>query len=279
MTSLPLVACDLDRTLIYSARAFWLDTPDSEAPSIVVSELYQGTPLSYMTRAAEQLLLDLASTATFMPVTTRTVAQYNRVRLPGAVPTFAITSNGGTILVDGIEDRAWSDDLRDRMSTEAAPLPEVRALLEDSIADTWILRVHTAEELFTYAIVDREAMPAEWLTALHERCQSLGWTVSVQGRKLYCVPNAITKSQAVAEVRRRLDAPILLAAGDSLLDQQMLEEATFAFRPAHGELHEAQYDADHLTVTSARGILAGEEMLEAITSTVLQNSFLTSKLS
>ena len=269
MTGLPLVACDLDRTLIYSSRAFWLETPDAQAPPIVVSEVYQGVPISYMTRAAEQLLLDLAAAATFVPVTTRTVAQYSRVQLPGPVPRFAITTNGGTILVDGEVDPAWSRTLQARLGAEAAPLAEVRSLLEDPAASGWIVRVHTAEDLFTYAIIDREAMPADWIAGLHLRCQSLGWTVSVQGRKLYCVPDAVNKSAAVAEVHRRLGAPTVLAAGDSLLDQRMLEEAHFAFRPAHGELHDAAFTRHNLAVTNTRGILAGEELLLSITRQVL----------
>ena len=269
MTGLPLVACDLDRTLIYSSRAFWLDTPDAQAPPIVVSEVYQGVPISYMTRAAEQLLLELAAAATFVPVTTRTVAQYSRVQLPGPVPRFAITTNGGTILVDGEVDPAWSRTLQARLGAEAAPLAEVRSLLEEPAASGWIVRVHTAEDLFTYAIIDREAMPADWIAGLHLRCQSLGWTVSVQGRKLYCVPDAVNKSAAVAEVHRRLGAPTVLAAGDSLLDQRMLEEAHFAFRPAHGELHDAAFTRHNLAVTNTRGILAGEELLLSITRQVL----------
>ena len=269
MTATHLVACDLDRTLIYSSRAFWLETPDAEAPPIVVSEVYKGVPISFMTRAAEQLLLDLAATTTFVPVTTRTVAQYSRVQLPGPVPHFAITTNGGTILLDGAPDPDWSRFLHARLSEEAAPLAEVRSLLENPAAAAWILRVHAAEDLFTYAIIDREAMPADWIAALHAECRALGWTVSVQGRKLYCVPDAVNKSAAVAEVRRRLGAPTVLAAGDSLLDQRMLEEAHFAFRPAHGELHEAAFLSRNLAVTSRRGILAGEELLRSITGQVL----------
>jgi phosphoserine phosphatase len=264
-----LVACDLDRTLIYSSRAFWLETPDAEAPSIVVAEVYDGAPISFMTRAAEQLLLELAATTTFVPVTTRTVAQYSRVQLPGPVPRFAITTNGGTILVDGAPDADWARTLQTRLSADAAPLAEVRALLEDPTATDWILRVRTAEDLFTYAIIDRDTMPADWIAALHTQCQLRGWTVSVQGRKLYCVPDAVNKSTAVAEVRRRLGAPLVLAAGDSLLDQRMLEEADFAFRPAHGELQDAAFQSPNLVVTNRRGILAGEELLRSITQQVL----------
>ena len=53
----------------------------------------------------------------------------------------------------------------------------------------------------------------------------------------------------------------LLAAGDSLLDADLLDVADAAIRPAHGELAEAGFTRDHLTVTDTTGVRAGEEML------------------
>ena len=268
-----LVACDLDRTLIYSPKAFWLETPDPLAPPIVVSELWNGVPISFMTRESERLLLELRRHAEFVPVTTRTIAQYQRVQL-GAPPRFAVTSNGGEILVDGVRDAAWGDGVRSRLATSSAPLAEVRALLEDPVAAGWILKTNVADELFVYSIVDRETMPESWLAELHATCESFEWSVSVQGRKLYCVPRVLTKRRAVSEVAERMTdpgsaRPRILAAGDSLLDQPMLEGADAAFRPAHGELHDEGFAAENLTVTEARGILAGEELLRLLTAAAL----------
>ncbi|MFB2579621.1 HAD family hydrolase [Herbiconiux sp. P15] len=275
-----LVACDLDRTLIYSPKAFWLETPDALAPPIIVSELWNGVPISFMTRESERLLAELRLRAEFVPVTTRTIAQYQRVQL-GAQPRFAVTSNGGEILVDGVRDAAWGDGVRSRLASSSAPLAEVRALLEDPLAAGWILKTNVADELFVYSIVDRETMPEAWLAELHATCEAFEWSVSVQGRKLYCVPRVLTKRAAVTEVAERLEAAgpgstgpaatgdarvRILAAGDSLLDQPMLEGADSAFRPAHGELHDAGYAAANLTVTKARGILAGEELLRLLTA-------------
>ena len=88
--------------------------------------------------------------------------------------------------------------------------------------------------------------------------------MSVQGRKLYCVPQPVTKNSAVAEVARRTGATRVIAAGDSLLDGPMLAEADIAFRPSHGELADIDFRRDHLRVTDARGILAGEEISRRI---------------
>ncbi|MHA7270893.1 HAD family hydrolase [Arthrobacter sp. HLT1-20] len=263
-----LVACDLDRTLIYSKHALWLTGADKDAPAMVVAEVYDGAPLSYMTRAAQAHLLAVKEAATFVPVTTRTRAQYERVQLPGSIPDYAITSNGGVLLHHGVPDAAWHAHLTAKMAADCAPLETIEAHLANPDFAGWILRLHRAEDLFSYAIIDRAEMPANFLTELEGLCTAAGWTVSVQGRKLYCVPVPINKTDALAEVARRTGATTVIAAGDSLLDLDMLADATLAFRPLHGELHDVGYQAAHLRLTSVRGILAGEEILRSILAEV-----------
>ncbi|BAS11078.1 conserved hypothetical protein [Arthrobacter sp. Hiyo4] len=124
-----LVASDLDRTLIYSARAFFLDVPDHLAPDMVVAELHEGVPISFMTRTAERLLLELTRTTIFVPVTTRTEAQYRRVRLPGAVPEYAVTTNGGVLLKNGEPDIEWQTTVGQRVSEGSAPLAVIEEFL------------------------------------------------------------------------------------------------------------------------------------------------------
>lgn len=268
MTTPTLVACDLDRTLIYSKSALWLPGLDKDAPAMVVAEVYDGAPLSYMTRTAQELLCALKDAATFVPATTRTQAQYERVQIPGPTPEYAITSNGGVLLHYGVPDAAWNAQLSALMTAGCAPLESIEAFLSRPEFSAWILRLRRAEDLFAYAIVDREAMPAGFLNDLAELCARGGWTVSVQGRKLYCVPAPINKADALAEVARRTGAETVIAAGDSLLDQGMLEQADVAFRPLHGELHDAGFAAGNLRLTSLRGILAGEEIVREILAVV-----------
>ena len=259
-----LVACDLDRTLIYSKNALWLTGADKDAPAMVVAEVYDGAPLSYMTRTAQEHLLAVKDAATFVPVTTRTQAQYERVQLPGPVPEYAITSNGGVLLHHGVPDPVWNEQLSARLAAACAPLESIEAHLANPDFAPWILRLRRAEDLFVYAIIDRDAMPESFLTELRQVCADAGWSVSVQGRKLYCVPLPINKCSALAEVSRRTGAETVIAAGDSLLDADMLAGADLAFRPLHGELHDAGYLASHLRLTSVRGIMAGEEILRSI---------------
>ncbi|MCB5280739.1 HAD family hydrolase [Arthrobacter sp. AL08] len=259
-----IVASDLDRTLIYSANSMALPGADDAAPRMVVSEVYNAAPLSFMTRAAEDLLAGIVERSHFVPVTTRTQAQFARVRLPGSGSGYAVTTNGAVLLDHGQPDPDWSAHIQRSIRGQCAPLGEVLEHLTGAAAVSGILRVRTAEDLFAYSIVDRDALSAGYLEELAAWCLDRGWTTSLQGRKLYCVPVPITKEAAVAEVRRRNGGGIVIAAGDSRLDAGLLEMADLAVRPAHGELDSDGFTRANLTVTAASGVLAGEEILRHI---------------
>ena len=256
-----LFCSDLDRTLIYSAGALMLDCADHDAPALLVAEVYEGRPLSYLTNAASGLLTQIAEAGAFVPVTTRTVAQYGRIRFHGPRPKYAVTTNGAQILVDGIPDQAWSDALGRCVANESAPLEEISAYVSLPLHAGWMLRLRDAEGVFLYAIVERDNLPDGTLAELTAWCATRKWTVSLQGRKLYFIPSLIGKEFAVAEVVRRMGGPRVVAAGDSLLDKNFLGTAFASIRPSHGELEESGYEASGLKVTNKRGVLAGEEIV------------------
>jgi hypothetical protein len=264
-----IVCTDLDRTLIYSAVALDLSVPDAQAPRLLCVEVYRGAPLSYLTETAADLLRELRERTVLVPTTTRTPEQLARVHLPGPPPRYAIASNGGHLLVEGVPDRGWTELVAVRLRG-CAPLAEVEAHLRAS-AGPFVTALRVASGMFAYAVVDRNALPDGWVDALASWCDPRGWAVSLQGRKVYAVPRPLTKSAAAAEVRARVGGGPLLAAGDSLLDADLLEFADAAIRPAHGELAEAGFTRDHLTVTSSTGVRAGEEVLAWIHARVQES--------
>ncbi|MFJ4919479.1 HAD family hydrolase [Streptomyces sp. NPDC088725] len=264
-TSPVLVASDLDRTLIYSAGALRLPMPDAEAPRLLCVEIYQGSPLSYLTETAAGLLDALARSTVFVPTTTRTREQYGRIRLPGPAPRFAICANGGHLLVDGMPDPGWQAVVERRIAGECASLAEVRAHLLAAADPAWLLKERVAEDLFAYLVVDRALLPPDWVKELAEWAEPRGWTVSLQGRKIYAVPRPLTKSAAMREVARRTDAGLTLAAGDSLLDADLLLAADRGWRPGHGELADVGWNAAHVQALARTGVLAGEEILRGLT--------------
>ena len=147
-----------------------------------------------MTETAAELLRTL--TAHVVPTTTRTLEQLARVRLPGPPSRYAIASNGGHLLVDGVPDPAWSTRVAARLAG-CAPLAEVESHLR-ATAGPFVLALRVASDLFVYAVVDRAALPDGWVDALAAWCAPRGWAVSLQGRKVYAVPRPLTKSAAAA---------------------------------------------------------------------------------
>lgn len=256
-----LAASDLDRTLIYSAAALALDVPDEQAPRLLCVEVYNSAPLSYVTETAAGLVRELADAAVFVPATTRTREQYRRIRLPGPVPPYAICANGGHLLVDGATDHDWHAEVRRRLDDGCAPLAEVRAHLARTADPAWLLKDRVAEDLFAYLVVERSLLPDGWVDELAAWAGERGWTVSLQGRKVYAVPGPLTKSAALAEVVRRTGAGEVLAAGDSLLDAELLLAADTAWRPGHGELADTGWTGPGVTALETAGVAAGEEIL------------------
>lgn len=260
-----LIATDLDQTMIYSPGALRLPGPHTAAPTLVSVEVLDGRPSAFMTQTAHEGLAKLAADHTLVPCTTRTVEQFLRIRLPlthNGPPRYAVASNGGTLLVDGRPDADWRAGLDQRLRETASPLAEVTTALKSRASGEWVLKRRSADGLFTYLVVDLAAVPDGFLSEWGQWCADHGWLLSVQGRKVYSTPVGLRKSAAVAEVAARTGSRRLLAAGDGLLDAEMLELADAAIRPCHGELESLGWHRPHVSVTAQAGVLGGEEIVD-----------------
>lgn len=271
-----VIVSDLDRTLIYSPSALRLHCPDEDAPRLLCVEVHKGKPLSFVTETAAGMLQELATAGVLVPTTTRTVEQYTRIRLPGPVAKFALCANGGRLLRDGVEDLDFSAAVAARLASSGAPLAEMleelRRVAQPSSGRPFVEKVREASGLFCYAVVDRNQMPGGWVEHLTSFATERSWGVSVQGRKVYCVPTALTKAAAAREVANMLGATWMLAAGDSLLDGDLLEVADAAIRPAHGELADTHWHRPHVRVTTSAGVRAGEEIAAWMCSEVFNTT-------
>ena len=260
-----LITSDLDRTMIYSKAAIKANRTESPLRCV---ELDKGKPASYMTAAAAELFATLASATPLVPTTTRTIAQFKRIHLPGEPFHYAITSNGGNILVDGVPDEGWRAGVVDATRAGGASLDDVAAHVRSRISPDWVDKFRVADDLFCYLVVKLDAVPPGFLDEWGRWCAEHGWNASQQGRKMYAMPNTICKSRAVAEVRKRLVAEGLLdssarvvAAGDGALDAEMLIAADAGIRPRHGELEQLGWQHPSVELTTGAGIDAGEEIV------------------
>ncbi|MEC0172443.1 HAD family hydrolase [Paenibacillus graminis] len=261
-----IYASDLDRTLIYSPSA--IGVPE-DSQGLVPAEIVDGKTVSYISQHALELLKDLAAKIIFMPVTTRTVAQYRRINLfqDTVIPDYAITSNGGNILVNGVVDQEWRAAVARLVERGSASAEEAGRLVRSVVRTEWIISERYCDELFYTFVVHRDLLPLDEITRLSEHLNSWGWKVSLQGRKLYVVPEAVDKSDAILHVRRTVNSGPMVASGDSLLDKSLLASADYAIAPCHGEIF-AEQQAGLVKLeypfTKQAGVFAGDEIMEYV---------------
>jgi hydroxymethylpyrimidine pyrophosphatase-like HAD family hydrolase len=254
-----IFASDLDRTLIYSHASMG----DSVEPNdILPAELYEGKYISFMTARAVHLLKELIKKVAFVPVTTRTVEQYQRIFLirDSFKPKYAITSNGGTILVDGIPDREWAQIILDSRNA-SAPHAEVKSLFDHISTPEWVIGFKFSDDLFFSIIMDQDKMPIDQINQFQKQLAGSGWTLSIQGRKMYLIPNSINKGSALLYVKTLLGSQNIASSGDSLLDESLLSVGDFALVPCHGELYNTKKDSLPFEFTQQSGIRASEEII------------------
>ena len=135
-------------------------------------------------------------------------------------------------------------------------------------AAEWVRSRRVAEELFCYLVVDQELMPPAFVDDWRGWCAERGWRVSVQGRKVYAIPEWLSKRAAVRELLERCGIDRLVAAGDGALDADVLDLATAGVRPRHGELEELGWQRPHIRVTDDIGVLGGEQVIRLLLESV-----------
>lgn len=207
-----LLTTDLDRTIIFSARSI-----NSALEHAICVEELDGREISYMNNASLQLVKSICQQHLFIPVTSRSRAQYERLSWYH-LPRYAIVANGGIILKDGTIDLLWAEKIATEMKS-IATLQEIEQFLP------------TNKTLYdTLYFVCQAEQPIDEHTL-----QQSGWVTYVNGRKRYIMPRFLTKERAVHYLRQQLLYDTHYAAGDSMMDVAMLQLADVAFAPDASE--------------------------------------------
>ena len=195
-------------------------------------------------------------------MTTRTTSQYVRITFfqQELEPEFAITTNGGCILHHGKPLEDWQVIVDKRLKACMSVREMLRAISDLPIA-AWVKRTRTAEGRFLYLIMKDEYLSHIPLAELKLWGEERGWQVSLQGRKLYFIPQPLNKWDAVAFLKERLELEYVYGAGDSLLDAGLIHEADMGFAPRHGEV--LDFDPS-LEPTAAYGMAAADEITACV---------------
>ncbi len=217
-----LFATDLDNTLLFSHK--------HRRPGDVCVELLDGAEQGFMTSAVwEELLPAVSDAVTLLPVTTRSIAQYQRIQWPnGSEPAWAVTTNGGILLDHGTPDSNW---MKESLRQAARHQSDLAQLYRELPNYDWCLRRKMVDGLYLFAVCP-EGTPMEDCKAFFQGRTAL--TVEPSGRKLYFFPPELHKGAGVLQARRRFASSLLVCAGDTVLDVPMLRLADLALVPDGG---------------------------------------------
>ncbi|TWE06097.1 hydroxymethylpyrimidine pyrophosphatase-like HAD family hydrolase [Neobacillus bataviensis] len=259
-----IFASDLDRTLIFSKRAIEeFGVPEGLALTPV--EQKDGSWVAFMTENSYIQLKELSSQGLFVPVTTRTTEQFSRfvIFAKDIKIKYAITSNGANILYQGIPMKEWSKQLRDRLKLESVTQAELLSRLDrESVYLDGVRK--QAEEWFFYFLLN--CLPSDTeRKSIEDLAAKSGWRISLQGRKLYFIPQAISKGNALNFICQLEGVKTVAGAGDSILDWDFLKNCQHRFVPNHGELakHLAHVSGGRTSIlTINSGVRAGEEIIQ-----------------
>ncbi len=228
-----LFACDLDNTLIYSYK-------HRRAEDICI-EIYDRREQSFISPRALDLLKKIAAQILFVPVTTRSIAQYRRIFwTENFCPRFAVAANGSYLL----NGERQENFLREVIAPYEEELKLHREKFSDNPAFS-ICRIVDESFLFLRCRDDIDAEKISFDTSL---------TAQHTGKKIYLFPPRLNKGEALKLLIKKFSPDKVFAAGDSELDLPMLELADVAFIKKN--LHEKIFRKDSIEFSAAENFLS-----------------------
>lgn len=245
---------DLDNTIIYSYKR-----EIGENKKCV--EIYQEREISFITEETGSLLEDVKQKVLFVPTTTRTTEQYNRINLGiGEIP-YALVCNGGILLVNGKEDEQWYRKSLELTENCRQELHRAEILMEKDANRSF--EVRNIRELFVFTKSEKPLESVEYLKATMDTSLV---EVFYTGVKVYVVPRKLSKGMAIQRFRERIKAECTVAAGDSEFDLSMIGAADVTIVPQ--SLYPKEKENESVVVM-------GEEKLfaESVLKYVLETTF------
>lgn len=219
-----LFCSDLDNTLIYSYKR-----PIGEDKILV--ETKDGKELSFMSLKSYELLEMIKDKIELIPITTRSLEQYNRIQLSSQwKPKYALAANGGILLIDGKIERNWYQVSKHLIEPCEKVLNQgITLLKEDEHVN---FQVRKVDELFVFT---KSSKPKKTIENLKKHLNLDLVSVHQNGVKVYIFPKGLNKGHALERIKAFLSADFVIAAGDSDFDIPMLQKANLGIYPKEME--------------------------------------------
>jgi hydroxymethylpyrimidine pyrophosphatase-like HAD family hydrolase len=215
-----LFASDLDNTLIYSYGR-------NIGSNKIVVEQKDGFDLSFMTEKSFELLWKINKLATFVPITTRSIEQYNRIIFSTQnLYRFALVCNGGILLDRGKCDKQWYKETLSDIEESFDEIEKGKELLR---ADKNInYEIKNVDNLFVFT---KSGNAIDTLYTLRNNLDKSLVDVYNNREKVYIIPNNLSKGKGLLRLKKFLGADTVICAGDSEMDLSMLAYADISILP------------------------------------------------
>lgn len=203
-------AFDIDGTVMHSWR--------SHSSNDVCVEFIDNAEHGYMSGDMIERLLRLKKIYELVPVTSRSLAQYNRIMWPKEItPSVAFIDNGAYVrrIIDG--NQYEIEDLR--AGRGFVPGGNITAIVESLNENPNIRSARIVDEAYILAILadeNADYKPSESL---------LGFSYMRDRKKAYFFPEYVTKANAIKYIRELYLSCYVVAAGDSANDLTMADLA------------------------------------------------------
>ncbi len=246
-----LFACDMDNTLIHSYK-HWVEGD-------LCVEVLNGKEQSFISPRTYELLKEVVKQVIFVPLTTRSIEQFNRITWEEDIkPKYAITTNGAMLFDDGVCDNEWSG-LSQKHSRDF--ITDFEILRDKLLKENRFTKCKIVDDRFLYAHFKPEINIDEFKSE-YEDCSKTG--VHFTGKKMYFIPENICKGTAVSQLKEKLGADLVICAGDSTMDLPMFEFADVAYAPNQALVKNIKKSTKEKVVCCEDGKLFAEFILEDI---------------
>lgn len=214
-----IIFTDIDNTVIRSHRHM-IEDP------VVWVEYLNGRRQSFVSARAYGFYKARNKLKT-IPVTTRTPQQYDRLQRAFAAFGWrdALLCNGAILLRDGATDQAWLEESMELSQGDRHAFDLALGMTRNAVEHDAIVAV----EPFMFYVKATHAEEA--FGVLSQHADSAHLLVLRDSRKTYCIPRSLNKGRAVRRYASRFGYDEYIAAGDSVFDIPMLEQANICICP------------------------------------------------
>lgn len=263
-----IYASDIDETILFPGKKVtgtvgegeYLSFPDGDDRTL------------HMSKAALDTLKKIHESVTFIPVTSRSIEQYLRIPIfkNEIKPKFAIVSNGGNIIVDGVVDEAYRAYFLHTYGDQIAAYKKAAQEFIARIPKSLILRERLVDDsLYIINLTgSADSDPLIRKTVELSLAPDSPLDISIQSHKLHIIPTYMRKEIALKYLADKQGLTLAVAAGDAMTDLGMLKDAQRGIVPATGELYRL-YGKEKLS-EEGLSIADGPNLLKIGEETLLQ---------